>query len=111
MVYAIPLIFSAFSPTGYYYSFLVLLVLLPWQRGSTDGVRLLGMALLTFNMAVSYAFEVTADGWLPLFYQVSIQMVLFFVLWLAFEYVRLGAGEGRLPMVSTAFDSRARAGT
>jgi hypothetical protein len=89
-MYAVPLVFFALSPSGYYYSFLVLLVLLPWQAESTDNVRVLGIALLTLNMAVSYAFELVSDGWLSLFYQASIQLGLFFVLWLAFEYVRLG---------------------
>jgi hypothetical protein len=91
VMYAVPLVFFALSPSGYYYSFLVLLVLLPWQAGSTDNVRVVAIALLTFNMAVSYAFELVSDGWLSLFYQASIQLGLFFVLWLAFEYVRLGA--------------------
>jgi hypothetical protein len=90
VMYAVPLVFFALSPSGYYYSFLVLLVLLPWQAGSTDNVRVLGLALLTLNMAVSYAFELVSDGWLALFYQASIQLGLFFLLWLAFEYVRLG---------------------
>ena len=57
------------------------------------------MGVLTFNMAVSYAFEYSSDGWLSLFYQASIQMVLFFVLWLGFEYARLGV---RAPTAVTA---------
>lgn len=105
VMYAVPLIFCALSPTGYYYSFLVLLVLLPWQRGSTDSIRLLEMAFLTLNMAVSYAFELTSDGWLSLFYQASIQMGLFFLFWLGFEYVRLGAGAARLTTVSASLNS------
>src|SRR5204863_212364 len=31
VMYAVPLVFCALSPAGYYYSFLVLLVLLPWR--------------------------------------------------------------------------------
>ncbi len=96
MMYAAPLIFFALSPTGYYYAFLVLLVLLPWQGGSTDGARLVEMALLTFTMAVSYAFEFTAGGALVLFYQASIQMGLFFVVWLVLEYLRIGSRPARL---------------
>ena len=99
VMYAVPLVFFALSPTGYYYSFLVLLVLLPWQTGQPDNVRLLGMGVLTFNMAVSYAFEHISGEWLTLFYQASIQMVLFFVLWLGFEYARLGV---RAPTAVTA---------
>jgi hypothetical protein len=102
VMYAVPLVFLALSPSGYYYSFLVLLVLLPWQTGSTDNVRVLGIALLTFNMAVSYAFELVSDGWLSLFYQASIQLGLFFVLWLAFEYVRLRVRGPRLTPVTLA---------
>lgn len=96
IMYATPLIFCALSPSAYYYSFLVFVVLLPWADGATDNVRLLGMAVLTLNMAVSYAFELLADGWLSLFYQVSIQMVIWYLLWLAFEYVRLTVGPARL---------------
>jgi hypothetical protein len=102
LMYAMPLIFCALSPSAYYYSFLVLLVLLPWADGSTDNVRLLGMAVLTLNAAVSYAFELMADGWLSLFYQVSIQMVVWHVLWLTFEYVRLGVAPERLTRVDAS---------
>jgi len=102
IMYAVPLVFLALSPSGYYYSFLVLLVLLPWQGGSTDNVRVLGLALLSLNMAVSYAFELVSDGWLSLFYQASIQLGLFFALWLAFEYVRLGVRGPRLTPVTAA---------
>lgn len=96
LMYAAPLIFFALSPTGYYYAFLVLLVLLPWQGGGTDGARRVEMALLTFTMAVSYAFEVAADGPLVLFYQASIQRGLFFVVWLVLEYLRLSSRPARL---------------
>ncbi len=91
VMYAVPLIFCAVSPTGYYYSFLVLLVLLPWQRGGrAHWVGLIEMALLTFLLAASYAFELASGEFLPLFYQVSIQLGVFFLFWLGFEYVRLG---------------------
>jgi hypothetical protein len=89
LLYGVPLVFFALSPSSYYYSFLVLLVLLPWHAGRPDSVRVLGIALLALNMAISYAFELAADGWLALYYQVSIQMGVFFLLWLALEYVRL----------------------
>lgn len=105
VMYAVPLVFCAVSPTGYYYSFLVLLVLLPWQGGSTDTLRLLEMALLTFNMAVSYAFEFTSGEWLSLFYQASLQMGLFFLFWLGFEYVRLGARDTQLRTVSASLNA------
>src|SRR5207247_2039568 len=52
--------------------------------------------LLTFTMAVSYAFEFTAGGALVLFYQASIQMGLFFVVWLVLEYLRIGSRPARL---------------
>jgi hypothetical protein len=71
MMYAVPLIFFALSPTSYYYVFLVLLMLLPWERGVTDGVRALEMALLAFNAAVSWAFLLVSEVYLSLFYQVG----------------------------------------
>jgi hypothetical protein len=88
LMYAVPLLFWALSPSGYYYAFLVLLVLLPWRDGTTDRVSLLQMALLTVLMAVSYAFEVASPDLLPLYYGASVALALFFALWLAFEYAR-----------------------
>ena len=97
VMYAVPLIFCAVSPTGYYYSFLVLLVLLPWPRGGqADRVGLIEMALLTFILAASYAFELASGEFFPLFYQVSIQLAVFFLFWLGFEYVRLGSVKHRV---------------
>jgi hypothetical protein len=87
-MYAVPLVFCALSLTGYYYSFLVLLVLLPWRDGRADPLRLVGMAFLTAIMAVGYGFELVSDELLPLFHAASLQLALFFLLWLAFEYVR-----------------------
>src|SRR5207248_587412 len=40
IMYAVPLVFVALSPAGYYYSFLVLLVLLAWRDGAADPLRL-----------------------------------------------------------------------
>jgi hypothetical protein len=98
LMYVVPLIFWALSPTGYYYSFLVLLVLLPWQGGLPDRVRLLEMVLLTAVMAAIHAFEVASADLIPLYYQASIALGVFFVLWLGFEYARLaGAGEAVTP--------------
>jgi hypothetical protein len=39
-------------------------------------------------MAVGYGFELVSDELLPLFHAASLQLALFFLLWLAFEYVR-----------------------
>jgi hypothetical protein len=89
LMYVVPLLFWALSPTGYYYSFLVLLVLLPWAEGTPDRVRLLEMALLTAIMAVLYALEVASPDLVPLYWAASINMAVFFTLWLGFEYVRL----------------------
>jgi hypothetical protein len=89
LMYAVPLFFWALAPTGYYYVFLVLLVLLPWKDGPPDRVRLLEMALLTIVMAVIYASEVVSPDLIPLYYQASATMAGFFVLWLGFEYARL----------------------
>jgi hypothetical protein len=89
MMYAVPLVFVALSPAGYYYSFLVLLVLLPWRDGTADPIRLVAMAFLALVSAAGYAFELGSGELLPLFYKVSIQLALFFVFWLGFEYVRL----------------------
>jgi hypothetical protein len=104
MMYAVPLIFCAVSTTGYYYSFLVLLVLLPWMQGRPDRLRLLGMAALTWIMAVSYVFEIRSPQLVPLFYKLSIQMALFFLLWLGIEYVRLS----HRPIASSAQEGAAR---
>jgi hypothetical protein len=88
VMYAVPLVFCALSLTGYYYSFLVLLVLLPWREGRADPLRLVEMALLTAIMAVGYGFELASDELLPLFQSASLQLALFFLLWLGFEYAR-----------------------
>lgn len=91
LMYAVPLIFCALSPSGYYYSFLVLLVLLPWEPGNgIQQVGLLEIAVLACFMAASYAFEFVSSDVLPLFYQASIQLGLFFLVWVGLEYLRLG---------------------
>jgi hypothetical protein len=89
MTYAVPLVFCAFSLTGYYYGFLALLVLLPWHEGRADRISIVEMALLAVIMASAYAFEFASADLLPLFYQASIQLGLFLALWTVFEYVRL----------------------
>jgi hypothetical protein len=94
LLYAVPLVFCALSPSGYYYSFLVLLVLLPWQGGPPDRARLVEMALLAFTMAGSYAFELHSSHYFPLFYYASILLGLFFLVWLSIEYARFGARGG-----------------
>ena len=91
IMYAVPLVFVALSPAGYYYSFLVLLVLLAWRDGAADPLRLVAMALLAVVGAGGYALELASADMLPLFYNVSIQLGLFFVVWLGLEYVRLAA--------------------
>jgi hypothetical protein len=89
VMYAVPLVFWALSPAGYYYSFLVLLVLLPWRDGTADPARLVGMGLLAIVGAAGYALELASADFLPLFYNASVQLGLFFLFWLALEYVRL----------------------
>jgi hypothetical protein len=91
LMYAIPLIYCGLSLASYYYAFLALLVLLPWEEGRPDSLRLVQGAFLILITAISYVFELGSDGFLSLFYKVSIQMGLFFAVWLAFEYVRLRA--------------------
>jgi hypothetical protein len=88
MMYGVPLLFVGLSLSGYYYSFLVFLILLPWWHGRADRVSLLGMAVLTFITAASYAFEVASPELLPLYYQASMQVAIFFALWLGFQYAR-----------------------
>jgi hypothetical protein len=91
LMYAVPLIFCALSPSGYYYSFLVLLVLLPWEPGKgIQQVGLLEIAVLAGFIAASYAFEFVSPDLLPLFYIASIQLGLFFLVWVGLEYLRLG---------------------
>jgi hypothetical protein len=102
VMYAVPLVFFALSPATYYYSFLVLLVLLPWQRETTDRARLVEMAFLTFTMAVSWAFVLAADGILTLYYQVSIQMGLFFLFWIGLEYLRLASPDATRKTVNVS---------
>jgi hypothetical protein len=94
MMYAVPLVFVALSPAGYYYSFLVLLVLLPWQEGANP-VRLVEMALLALASAAGYAFEIASHEYLPLFYRATLEIGLFFVVWLGLEYARLVSPESR----------------
>ena len=95
VMYAVPLVFVALSPAGYYYSFLVLLVLLPWRDGAADPVRLIAMGLLALLGAAGYGLEMASADLLPLFYNASIQLGLFFVVWLALEYARLARRPGR----------------
>ncbi len=89
VMYAVPLVFVALSPAGYYYSFLVLLVLLPWRGGAADPARLVTMAFLAVLGAAAYAFELGSAELLPLFYKASIQLAVFFAFWLFLEYARL----------------------
>ena len=110
MMYGVPLIYCAFSPSGYYYSFLVLLVLLPWNGARVSAISLLTMALLATMTATLFAFDFTATGMLPLFNAAAIQLALFFVLWLVFEYVRLYLGPGRVLSLDDPEGSRAAGG-
>jgi hypothetical protein len=89
LMYAVPLVFCALALSGYYYSFLVLLVLVPWSQGEPDRVRLMGMTFLVAITSLSYAFELQSADLLPLYDMASIQLSLFFLLWLGLEYVRL----------------------
>ncbi len=41
-------------------------------------------------MAATYAFELASPDLIPLFYRASIQMAIFFALWVGFECARLG---------------------
>src|SRR6185312_10987775 len=56
LMYAIPLIYCALSLASYYYAFLSLLVLLPWEEGWTDSLRLVQGAFLILITAISYTF-------------------------------------------------------
>lgn len=100
LMYAVPLIYCAISLASYYYAFLALLVLLPWEGGRTDSVRLIEAVSLTVITAVSYAFEIGSPHFLPLFYKASIQMGLFFLVWIFFEYARLHSSAGNIEVRS-----------
>ena len=89
LMYAVPLVFCALTMSGYYYSFLVLLVVLPWDHGHATAVSLVEMALLTATMAVAEIFTLTTGDMLTAFNAASIQLALFFLLWLACEHVRV----------------------
>jgi len=97
MMYAVPLVFFALSPAGYYYSFLVLLVLLPWHEDAADPLRLFAMGLLALLGAAGYALEIVSADLLPLFYNASIQLGVFLLCWLGLEYLRLA----RRPRLAT----------
>jgi hypothetical protein len=97
IMYAVPLVYCAVSPAGYYYSFLVLLVLLPWHAGAPDRPRLLGMALLALVGAAGYALEIATHDHLPLFHRASTLIGLYFAAWLALEYARLRVAGVGLP--------------
>lgn len=90
VMYAAPLVFCLFATSGYYYSFLVLLVLLPWCRSRASAVSLIEMGFLTAVMVASEIFRLTTGDMLTTFNAASIQLALFFVLWLGCEYVRVG---------------------
>ena len=88
MMYAVPLVWCAVSPAGYYYSFLVLLILLPWRDGAADRVRLLQMALLSLLGVAAYALEIASHDALPLMHRASTLLAVYFAVWLALEYAR-----------------------
>ena len=88
LVYMVPLLYIALSPTGYYYAFLILLMLLPWRDGAAGPLRLVGMALLAAMMAGAYALEARSSEMLTFFSAVSLQLALYFVLWLGLEHAR-----------------------
>ena len=96
VMYAVPLVYCALSPAGYYYSFLVLLMLLPWHGGVPDRARLLGMALLALVAAGGYVLEIADDDFLPLFHAASTLTGLYFAAWLGLEYARLRAAPAPL---------------
>lgn len=108
MMYAVPLIWCAVSPAGYYYSLLVLLVLLPWRDGHADRMRLIEMALLTVLGAVAYGLEIASHDSLPLMHRVSTLLALYFAVWLGLEYARLR--EPGLPAAAGAVGKRASVG-
>jgi hypothetical protein len=92
LLYAVPLIYCGLSLSGYYYSFLVLLVLLPADRnGQVQRIGLVETALLLCVTAVAYAFELADAAMLPLFYRASALLGVFLAIWIALEYVRCPA--------------------
>jgi hypothetical protein len=97
LMVAVPFVYIALSPTGYYYGFLVLLVLLPWRDGRAEPVSLVEMSLLAAVMAASYGFEAASAELLTFFSAVSLQLALYFLLWVGFEYARLFRGGARRP--------------
>jgi predicted exporter len=64
------------------------------------------MALLAGVMAVAYAFEAVSGELLTFFAAVSLQLGLYFVLWIGFEYARFFRGPAARPAADvTAHDS------
>lgn len=105
LVYGVPLLFLALSPSGYYYSFLILLVLLPWQAGRAEPLALVQMGLLAAILAASYAVEAVSSEMLTFFAAVSLQLALYFALWLVLEYVRAGPRAARPAADVSAHDT------
>jgi hypothetical protein len=108
VMYAVPLVWCAVAPAGYYYSLLVLLVLLPWRDGAADGVRLLEMALLAVLGATAYGLEIASHDSLPLMHRASTLLALYFVVWLGLEYARLRVPG--LPVAASAPRARGAVG-
>jgi hypothetical protein len=92
LLYAVPLIYWGLSLSGYYYSFLVLLVLLPADRnGQVQRIGLVELALLLGVTAAAYAFELADAAMLPLFYRASVLLGVFLAVWIVLEYRRCPA--------------------
>jgi hypothetical protein len=53
------------------------------------GISLVEMGLLTLTMAAAETFTLTAPDMLTSFNAASIQLALFFTLWVGFEYARV----------------------
>jgi hypothetical protein len=105
LLYAVPLLFIALSPTGYYYAFLILLVLLPWRGTRAAPLALVEMGLLTGILAGSYAVEALSAELLTFFAAVSLQLALYFALWLGLEYARVGPRAARPTADVSAHDT------
>ncbi|HKZ07383.1 MAG TPA: hypothetical protein VJU81_18095 [Methylomirabilota bacterium] len=105
LVYGVPLLFLGLSLSGYYYSFLILLMLLPWHAGRAEPLALVAMGLLAALFAAAYAVEAVSPEMLTFFAAVSLQLALYFVLWLGLEYVRARARAARPAADVSAHDT------
>ena len=82
------LIFLLLTPTNYYYSFLVVYFLVPFEGGRLHPVDALKAAFLLALMIVANVFELQNPEMLPLYFKISISLAVFFAFSLVVDLCR-----------------------